>query len=345
MKVFETVKDIDILPNQTVLMAKADGEAELLVYNRQGFSDMVEKAYVINKWGRKRTDFPALNEFTEAMKQNPTVESCELMCEAYAMEGDTALMLPQFIHYIKSQDPTLIAKVHLGVWNVLKINGHVVAENYLWRCEQVASWLPNGKLAHILPYLQPKSMMEVQHFWDYYVVNKRYEGLVVWEGREPFKCKPFKELDAVILGVNKKSGYGRGNLFAQKQVTSLKVGLMRPDGKFVEIGDCASGIDHQLRSKLWQVKEKLAIAEDDNVVWIKPRIVIQIGYIDLFKGRNKVYAYEERLNGSAYREVETMPLIRMKSPQLLHFRPDKTVNPQDLRIQQIPEAYLTEESP
>jgi hypothetical protein len=345
MKVYDVPKDILVKAPLTVLTTKGDGEAEFLVYNRQGFADTADKAYTLNKWGRKRTDYPALNEFIQSMSEVPSIESCEMMAEAYAMEGDNALMLPQFIHYIKSQDPELLGKVHLGIWNLMKMNGHVVVNDYLWRCEEVNSWLANGKLTRMMPFLVPKSPMEVQLFWDYYVVKKHYEGLVIWyndHGQdEVFKCKPFKEIDVVILGINKKSGYGKGNLFAQHQVTSLHVGLMRPDGKFVEIGDCASGIDHQLRSALWKVKEKFAIEEDDKIVWIQPRIVAQVGYIDLFKGKNKVYSYD----GTKYREVETMPLIRMKSPQLIHFRPDKTVTPENLRIEQIPQDYLIEETP
>jgi ATP-dependent DNA ligase len=112
---------------------------------------------------------------------------------------------------------------------------------------------------------------------------------------------------------------------------------MTPEGNFVEIGDCASGIDHQLRRSLWKLMD-YKISEDDKTVYVKPFIIITVEYTDLFKGKNKVYQYTPQ----GYIEKDTMNLTRFRHPRLIRFRTDKIVNPKDLSIQQIPQQYIEE---
>ena len=330
MKVLPSFKAIKIVPNQTVLQVKVDGEFTKLIFNRYG------ESYTLNKWGRQRYDFPALNEFESVMRKQAEIETAELLCELYAKEDDKPLKLPSYIHYVKSKNPVLIERIHIGIWDLHKINGASVNQNYAWKLEEVESWLKGCRLCSVLPYLKPQLLTQhmIEVFWNKYVETIGYEGLVVRQNGDIFKVKPISELDAVIIGINKKSGYG--NLFAQKQVTTVKLALMRQDGRFVEIGDCASGIDHQLRSALWTLIENHKVAEDEKIVYVEPIVVCTIEYTDLFKGKNKVLDY----NGKEYAWVLTTDLIRFKSPRLKHLRPDKNVNPTDLRITQIPEAYL-----
>lgn len=332
MKTLPSVQSLQVIPNQSVVSAKADGEFTQLVYNRY------DKSYTLNKWGHQRFDFPALNEFANLMQKRPEIETAELLCELYAKEDDTPLKLPQFIHYVKSKNPALLNKVHIGVWELLKVNGVAVSETYAWKLEEVESWLKEGRLVSVLPYLKPqmvnKNTLEI--FWNVQVERRGFEGLVIHTDTDIYKVKPIADLDAVIIAINKHNSYGKGNLFAQKQVTTVKLALMREDGKFIEVGDCASGIDRQLRSALWTLVENYKVGEDEKVVWVKPLVVCTIEYTDLYKAKNKVYDF----NGVAYYQVSTTDLIRFKSPRLKTLRPDKTVNPTDIRITQIPLAYL-----
>jgi len=283
-------------------------------------------------------DFPALNEFSSAMKQTD-IQSAELLCELYAKEQDTPLILPQFIHYVKSKLACDHIKVHIGIFDLLSLDGQPVIKSSIWKYQLVSSWLKDSSHASVLPYSYATTRNEVEAFWKQSVKEQGYEGLVVRANNDTFKIKPFAELDAVIIGINKRTSYGKGNLFAQNQVTSLHLALMTEKGYFVEIGDVASGIDHQLRSTLWKLMD-YKIDEDDDKVWIKPLIICTIEYTDLFKARNKVYDFQNNKYGFLW----TTNLIRMKSPRLKGFRSDKKVTPQDLRKEQIPQEYLMEET-
>lgn len=336
--VMKTLLSVKNIPLPSLLQAKADGEFTFLTYNRLGFSFTTQQAYTLNQWGRLRMNFTALNEFSSAMKQT-NIQSAELLCELYAKEQDKPLKLPQFIHYVKSKLASDHNKVHMGIFDLLSIDGQPITQGALWKYHLVASWLKDCPHVSVLPYFHATTKDEVVAFWKQSVEQQGYEGLVVRTNNNTFKIKPFAELDAVIVGINKKTSYGKSNLFAQNQITSLHLALMTPEGYFVEIGDVASGIDHQLRSTLWKLMD-YKIDEDDNIAWIKPLVVCTIEYADLFKTRNKVYDFQN----NKYRFLWTTNLIRMKSPTLKGFRHDKKVTPQDLRKEQIPQEYLMEET-
>lgn len=318
MKTLPSFKALKIVPGQTVVQVKVDGEFTYLSYSKQG-------SFTANRWGKARTNFPALNEFAEAM-QKTSLEKAELLCELYAVEDDKPLKLPDFIHYIKSKDEELLKKIHIGVFDLISINGQPVQQNYAWKLEEVSGWLEGCKLCHVLPYFKPATIQDVENFWNLWVEEKGYEGLVARSNGELYKIKPISEVDAVIVGINKRE------LFYSSQVTSIKLALMDEDGNFVEIGDCASGITHKLRSSLWQLMD-FKVGEDDQVVWVKPMVVCTVQYTDLFKGRNKVFSYDEN---KGYVHVGYRELVRLRHPRLVGFRSDKRVTPEDLRIEQLP---------
>jgi len=318
MKTLPSFKALKIVPGETILQCKVDGEFTLLTFTKEG-------SFTVNRWSKARTDFPALNEFHEAM-QKAGLEKAELLCELYAKEGDMPLKLPDFIHYIKSGDPELLKKVHIGVFDLVSINGQPVQQSYAWKVDEVSGWLENCKLCHVLPHTKPTTVQEVENFWAEWVEKRGYEGLVARINDEIYKVKPISEVDAVIIAINKRE------LFWSKQVTSIRLALMDDQGRFVEIGDCASGITVDLRSSLWKLMD-FKVGEDDKCVWVKPMVICTVEYTDVFKGKNKVFSFDEK-NG--YTHVGYTELVRLRHPRLAGFRPDKRVTPQDLRVEQIP---------
>ncbi len=103
----------------------------------------------------------------------------------------------------------------------------------------------------------------------------------------------------------------------------------------MEIGDVASGIDLQLRKALYQLLD-FKIAEDENKIWIKPFLIANVEYTELFPSENKVYAYTPQ----GYIFKREMKLARLRHPRLIRFRPDKQPTPQDVGLNQIPENAL-----
>jgi hypothetical protein len=80
MKTLPSFKALKIVPSETIIQTKVDGEFTMLTFSKEG-------SFTVNRWGKARTDFPALNAFHEAM-QKAGLEKAELLCELYAKEGD-----------------------------------------------------------------------------------------------------------------------------------------------------------------------------------------------------------------------------------------------------------------
>lgn len=329
MKALKSIDEIQ-LTEQTVVSAKVDGEFTLVVFDRNG------ESYTLNKWGRKRKDFPALNELIIALSQTD-VQTAEFLAELYAEEKGKPLQLPNFLHYIKSGNPALINKIHIGIWDLISLNGQPVNTPLTERYALIESWLQNLKtvklnpLVKTLPYITPKTKEEIEKFWQEHVVQKGYEGIVIRNNNEFYKIKPKGEFDAVIIGINKESGYGKKTLFEKQQVPSLKLAVMDEQGNFIEVGDCASGLTEDLRKALWKLMD-FKVGEDHETVYIKPIVVVQVEYTETYNKERRVLKFD----GTKYIEIGTKPFVSLRHPRLLRFRPDKTVNPKDLRASQIP---------
>jgi len=323
----KTLDSLDLLKlnSETVVSAKLDGEFTLLSYTREG------ESYTLNKWGHRRQDFPALNQFVEAMNKTE-VTHAELLCELYAEEDGKPTNLPTFIRYIKAKNRDL-DKIHIGIWDLIKINGYTPEQSFAWKLEEIEKWLKGCTLVNVVPHIKPHSIEDVKAFWRTAVEEKGYEGLVIRNG-DIYKIKPCLEVDAVIIGINKKSGYGKDlEVMQRREARSVKLALMQPDGTFIELSDCASGINEELGKALFKLTDH-KIGEDDRTIYVKPIVVCTIQYTDTFLKDRTVLKYEQE----KYTEAGTKPFVSLRHPRLLRFRPDKTVNPQDLRTAQIPEG-------
>lgn len=327
MKTLERLELLEITPEQTVVSAKLDGEFTLLSYSREG------ESYVLNRWGHRRSDFLALNQFVEAMNKTE-VTHAELLCELYAKENGKPTNLPTFIRYIKGKNKDL-SKIHIGIWDLIKIDGNPVSEDYAWKLEEVERWVKGCTHVAVVPHIKPRTIQDVKDFWRTCVEEKGYEGLVIRKDNQIYKIKPSLDVDAVIIGLNKKSGYGKELLdhFQKGEITSIKLALMQPDETFIELSDCASGITAELRTSLWKLMD-YKVGEDDTTVYIKPIVVCTIQYTETYLKNRQVLKYD----GEKYTQVETKPFVSLRHPRLIRFRPDKNVNPQDLRTTQIPEG-------
>ena len=333
MKTIRSLDEIKIIPNITVAQVKVDGEFNYLRYGKDG------KVFTLNRWGRMRTDFPAINQLKEALDQLDITEA-EFLVELYAKEGDRPLKLPQFIHYIKSGNQADLEKIHIGVWDIISLNMKKLQENYAWKYQEASMWLKNCTHAQVLPYIIPKHNIDLETFWQIYIETHGYEGLVIRQNSQIYKLKPKGELDAVIIGINKKTSYGKKlKLLENKQVSSLKLALMNQNGDFIEIGDVASGINHDLRKALYQLTD-YKIAEDENTIYIKPFVIAQIEYTELFPSQNNKIL---KLTPQGYIETAKTNLVRLRHPRLIRFRPDKQPTPKDIGIRQIPQKYLLPE--
>jgi len=329
MATLESLDHLDVTPNETVVTAKLDGEFTLLAYDRNG------ESYTLNKWGHHRSDYPALNQIVEKMKQTQ-FNHVEFLCEICAMDNKP-LKLPQFISLIKGEHQDL-TKIHIAIWDLLSIDDKPITQPFGWKMQEVETWIKGCTHVAVVPYLLPRTLQDVKDFWNEYVLGKGYEGLVIRNRDHTYKLKPTLEVDAVVIGLNKKTSYGKAlDLFQRGQITSIKLALMRPDGTFLELSDCASGITADLRTVLWKLME-FKVSEDDETVYIKPVAVCTVQYSDTFPKRREILKFDGEYRFRGYTQF-----ISLREPRLIRFRPDKEANSQDVGVSQIPKNKLPKE--
>jgi len=328
MKVLSSIEDVSV---PSIIQVKADGELEYLHYNRLGFSLTTAQAYTLNKWGKLRTDFPALNQLIEALNKSQFTQA-EILCELYAKQNGKPLILPQFIHAIKGNPPQLDL-INIGIFDILTLNGEPFNEQPIYKWQTIEPLIKDCTNVHILPYMEATHKSDVYDFWKTHVEKLGYEGIIIRNNDEIWKLKPKGEFDAVIIGINKESGYGKKTLFEQQQVPSLRLAVMTEEGNFIEVGDCASGLNEDLRKALWKLMQ-YKVGENRETVYVKPKVVVTVEYTETYDKERKILKFD----GEKYTEIETKPFISLRHPRLKMFRPDKTVNPQDLRTTQIPQG-------
>ena len=142
-------------------------------------------------------------------------------------------------------------------------------------------------------------------------------------GSKLYKVKPFNTIDGVVLGINKREG------LTPERVTSLKIGLMTPEGFLLDLVDVGVH-DHKLRvalAKFYLGSDKL-LYEGKETIFVKPILILEIGYIECLKSVRKLF--DKQL-----KEVGSMEFLTLTSPQILKVRKDKEVTTNDLRLTQL----------
>jgi hypothetical protein len=109
-------------------------------------------------------------------------------------------------------------------------------------------------------------------------------------------------------------------------ILGAKIALMNREGDFVDIADGA-----QL-SPISPILELIdPLYEEAGYLWVKPNVVIEVSYQQLYVDRPRpVYQYED----GRYFRVGLMNAVSLR-PYKPTLREDKTVSPQELRLEQV----------
>jgi len=300
------------LDRELTIQVKADGEFSVISYEKN------VQVFSVNLWGTYRGESdPWLKELKEALDRQP-IEKAVILAETYSVEEGKMLKLPETIHHLKNGD---LSKIRLGVFDLVSVNGKTANQSYLWRLQELETWLKDCRLVHVLPYIQPKCYHEIFDFWRHWVQEQRFEGLFARDNRQDlYKIKPFLTIDCAVIGLNKREKW------KEKEVTSLKLALLDTDGSFIEIGDVASGIDHQLRVSLYNRLTPLAKREYDTWVQVPPFIVAEVEATETFRAQKPRYILKDGLlEPSGVKEAHSL-----RHPRLIRFRGEKKATIEDI---------------
>ncbi len=109
-------------------------------------------------------------------------------------------------------------------------------------------------------------------------------------------------------------------------ILGAKIALMTPEGDFLDIAD---GVQFSPLSPIQDLVEPLY--EGEGYLWVKPEIVIEVSYQDLYLDRSRpIYRYDK----GRYTKVGVKKAVSLR-PYRPRLREDKTVTPRDLRLEQL----------
>jgi len=311
-KAVVTIDQLPIGDRELIVSLKADGEFTCVYYERG------KPIMAINLWGTIRGEsFPWPKELREALDRQP-INSCILLAETYGCEVDPSsptairmLKLPETMHHLKGGDQ---AKIHLGLFDLAAVNGKTANQSYIWRLQELESWVQGCLQVGVLPYIQPRSREEIRAFWDWWVERLGWEGLFARDDQQNlYKVKKHLTIDAVIIGLNKRGRWQYG------EVTCFKIALMDNHFSFIEVGDVASGIDHDLRKALYTLLMQHRTAEHDTWVEIKPFVIVEVEATETFRQVKPRYVLE----GGHLNYKDTVEAHSLRHPRFIRFRSDK----------------------
>jgi len=230
--------------------------------------------------------------------------------------------LPEFLHAIKSK--VTLEEIHLGVWDLVELNGVKPKQPYAWRLQECSNVLNGTKRVYVLPHVINPSREQILAFWKEWVVEKGYEGLVITSNEQRFRVKPIRTLDCVIVGINKKQK------LLNQEVTSVRIALMSPSGDFVEVGDLGMAYDRQLSKALFDLM-KYKTQEEDKTIYVQPLVVCELEFTTTYPAQQAVL----RFDGTRYVKAATVDFFSLREPIFKRFRQDKKAEPKDISTSQL----------
>jgi ATP-dependent DNA ligase len=304
---------IDGLPIPCIVTPKLDGEFQVLLY-RSG------EAAMVNRWGRTR-DVPALRDLEGSLGKRGIVDAM-MLAELHAMENGRPMRLPDLLHR-RVADPE---SLKLAIFDLVKVDGKDPPGDYVWKMEEIGAWMNGSKRIYPIPYKVCATRIEILTLYNQYIATG-YEGIVARAQGKMFKVKPIRSVDCVLTGINKR------DRLKHNQITSLKLAVMDERGRYIDLGDVASGIDLQLRNYLTKLLD-FKVGEDQDTIYIRPFIVLEVEYQETFEAEKPVREFVD----GRFVTVGKVDYFSLRSPRLKRFRPDKKATPND-----VPSSQLLEE--
>lgn len=303
-------------------LEKIDGFLSPFIYNSNG------KSYFQSTTGREITDIPAIAQYEERLKKLK-VKSAVLMGELVAQKFGTILPFNQTQSIVKrsyvDENKFLI---HHYLYDILYLDGKKVpfpqAVNFIWHY-----FRPEQSHIHV-PEIQKGELNVFREFFAEAIKRAGREGIVVrFANGKAIKVKDMNTFDVGVLGA------GHMNLPAWKknQISYLITSFMDRDGLFRLTSKIGSGYTESQRSELFKNIQKVSLYQDNGDFYIPPKLVIEVKSYRLFQTQVPCYEYKK----GKYIFVGKRKGVMLSQPSFLRFRPDKSVNKNDLRIEQVPE--------
>lgn len=296
---------------------KIDGEYQMGVYD----GDTVE---LYSKYGIMRTDFKAATQTAKILK-DAGVRECRFDSELYATDHDNNIVPFNLGQSIVKGSTSDEGHIRLMVFDIPFMDGKKLTEEKQW--DFIRNVFPNWNTNEPIKVSGPK-FWNITKFEDLvnafeYCKQTGNEGLVLHPLNAKLKVQ--MDVDAVIIE-RKFKGTVRGR--------SYLVALMTESGKFVEIGHFGNGLTLGSEREIVNALEPYKLpSSNEDYCWYEPKVIVKLIYHGILPttGRNQVYRYMNR----NYEGAGVASCGHLRMPIFDSIRKDKSVNPKDLRVNQL----------
>ena len=297
---------------------KIDGQSAIMEYKNG-------QASFGSLSGRIITDIPVLHEIESLLKKKK-ISYALMVGELAGVERGKIILFDDTESLIKNPTKDKNA-LHWFPYQALKIDDKIYEEDfdsYLEGWEEVKSIFSGAK------YVEPvKDSTDVEKSYKQYVEKEGNEGIVVRTSDDKvYKCKPTFTYDLVILAVGSK----KGKNWPKRMIGNVLTAFMDKDGVFRVAGEIGTGWTDEEKRELFSWAHKNKVGEDDTYVWVKPQKIVEVEWERSNIMMYPSYTYER----GKYVPQGKKPVGTIVKPRFIRYRTDKKVNPQDLRLTQIP---------
>jgi len=321
----EMKKFIEEKKEPLVVSLKVDGE---LV----GIHFCEDQTKTYTKGGIMRTDLPVTDEVTSILKKRK-YKDVIFFGELYATDekGNPISYLKGESILQKPKNEKEEKRIRLIIFDVYSIDKKKVEGSYWQKFTLIQNLFEKGK--YVKPAATKKGRIkEFNTFWDL-VQKGKYEGIVI-RTNDTIKVKPILTFDLAVIGIEVSDTH-------PNWMGALILAFMDKKRNFRQAGKVGTGFKEKERAEWlkWAKQNKVNGPKIKNVIWIKPKRVVEIKAEEANKREAKVYKFEK----NKYVQLNNMLSGIMRKPSFVRIRGDKSINVNDLRLEQIP-GWITKKS-
>ncbi|MBC6421944.1 MAG: hypothetical protein GDA43_16975 [Hormoscilla sp. SP5CHS1] len=316
---------------------KIDGEFTVLLFDG-------ESAITVNPGGTVRTGLDFMAEAASLLKK-AGIKQAAIAGELY-VQPDEDKTRPRVRDLMviarKPENESEVKRLKFAAFDIVECDQKtypVYADSW----NAIAAIFGKGKNIHPVETVIGEKPAQIQEYFEQWVESEGAEGVVA-RGKSSgiFKIKPRHNIDAIVLGFTEGTDDRIGMLH------DVLVGIMRKDETFQLLTHVGGGFTDKMRRNLLSDLKDIVVDSEyseinsDRVAYrmVEPKYIIEISCLDLMAETTRQGTIDKMvLNWNAsqkrYEVIRRMPLVNAISPQFVKFREDKSVNPEDLRIEQI----------
>lgn len=312
----------EVNDKKVIIEQKVDGETALLNFGHN--------TTFTTLGGRIISNIPVLDEIEKIFHRKKITQA--------VMVGELAAMIKNKIvpfnlsQSIIKNPKSDKDKISWHPYQILEFNGKEIKDDfksYFKKWPVLVDIFKGSK--HIFPvdyYFGDKRT--IQNAWEKLVLEENNEGLVIrFPDTRVAKVKPINTYDLVIVAVGDK----KGKNWPKKMIGMTLMAFMDKDWIFRTAGHIGTGWSEAEAKELFNWAQKNKVGEDDTYVWVKPKKIVETRWERTTQKEMPSYRYEN----NEYKPAGKLMSGTIVKPRFIRYRTDKSVNPSDLRLTQIPD--------